>query len=585
MNRRITLGLLPAVCLLLLAASVATAAEDLLKLVPDSALGFVVLNRPAAVDAKLQALGRHMQLPVPGLWAMLKQQSGIQAGCDENGSIALLVLPPEGDSAWPTPILLVPVTDYAKFVGQLQAEDASQPVTKIMVFQREFLVRSIGGYAAIADAKYRAVLEKTLHVSPQVAAVLTPWQKWSKGNDFSGVILPSGLQRLWAKAREGLRIGRTMMAAQADEKVKAMAGVFEMYETMLQAAEGEVAASGSAVQLDRQNVLRLTSRTLLKPGGKWARLAGQCQPSKENLLAGLPCQPFVVAGGGVVSAAAWEAMFKLSIDVIKSSPNLYGIGPEQSQKLTKWTMDSMKEIRAISMVLGADQHGGALFSNTTGVMRVDHAAAYMAAYEKDLQKYVEMLKGLHSPMLQPATFEKCEVGGTPALQLTMKAPKPLAGPQMAQQAQMMKLMFGPSGELVAWIAPADEHHVVMGYAKKAVEQTLEAIRQGKPGLAGDAAVTKTAALLPSGPLAALYWSPKGTIGFVQQIVRAVAPPQVKVPLKLPEFPQTPPLGFAVTTAANELQTCLVVPAEVLQAIGPYVGQILAMRARASHEQN
>ena len=139
MFRRFSFIALPMVCALLLTASAAPAAEDFLKLVPDSALGFVVINRPDAADAKLQALGRYIQLPMPGILTMLKQRSGIQEGWDQSGTLALLVLPPEGDGAVPTPILLIPVTDYGKFVGQLNAEDAAQPVTKIEIFQKAHL--------------------------------------------------------------------------------------------------------------------------------------------------------------------------------------------------------------------------------------------------------------------------------------------------------------------------------------------------------------------------------------------------------------------------------------------------------------
>ena len=43
---------------------------------------------------------------------------------------------------------------------------------------------------------------------------------------------------------------------------------------------------------------------------------------------------------------------------------------------------------------------------------------------------------------------------------------------------------------------------------------IEAIKQGKPGLAGDAGVAKTAALLPSGAKAVIYLSPAGAIEFL-----------------------------------------------------------------------
>jgi len=136
--------------------------------------------------------------------------------------------------------------------------------------------------------------------------------------------------------------------------------------------------------------------------------------------------------------------------------------------------------------------------------------------------------------------------------------------------------------MVAWLAPADEHHIVSGFGgKDSVERAIAAIKKGAPGLAGDAGVAKTAAELPAGAMAVAFLSPAGAIDFVGRIVPAFVPPQAKLELKLPEFPQTPPIGFAITTGKDELQTCLVVPGEVLQAIRPYVGKVRAMRGSST----
>ena len=176
---------------------------------------------------------------------------------------------------------------------------------------------------------------------------------------------------------------KAVMAAQSNEQAQAAAGVFDVYAKMFKAAEKDVSAFGFALQLDEHNVLRVTDRTALISGG----LLAENRPPDENLLAGLPGEPFVVAGGAAFSAAAWEAMMKWSIGMMKVRAKLYGISEEQADKLSElWTsMQSMKEVRSFSMMLGAGEEGGTLFSNAIGVMRVDDAAAFMAAYEKDLR--------------------------------------------------------------------------------------------------------------------------------------------------------------------------------------------------------
>ena len=190
-------------------------------------------------------------------------------------------------------------------------------------------------------------------------------------------------------------------------------------------------------------------------------------------------------------------MMKLSFDLMKAAPDLYGLNEEQLKKLeTSFAM--LKGLRSISAMMGATGSGQPIFSNVIAIMRVDHSAAFMANYEKYLKEYSAVVKNSNSPVLQPAEVEQTKVAGTPALQITMKVPTP-PGPQPPQVAKMMEAMIGPGGKTVAWLAPADEHTILLGYInKEPLERTILAIRQGKPGLAKDADVAKTAKLLPPG---------------------------------------------------------------------------------------
>lgn len=583
MQRRILLVGLAVVGMLFCAAA-APAAEELLKLTPANALGLLVINRPAAVDAKLQTLASKMQLPTPGLLAMVKPLLGVHEGWDENGSLGVLILPSEDGSPIPLPIILVPVTDYVKFVKQLQAEDASQAVTKIKLKQKEFCARHIGGYAALTGVQSRAVLESKLALSPEIPPALKPWRGWLTGKDAAGLILSSGIKEILSKAQLALQVTKMALAAQSNEQAKAAAGMFDVYGRALQALEKQAAGFGFDLQLDGRHVLRLGSRTLFAPGGTLARLATQSRPAQVNLLAGLPAGPFVAAGGGAVSGAAMEEVRKWSFEMMRSVPDLYKITPEQSEKMAAISMEAMRGVHSFSMMLGADQPDQATFANAIGVMGVDQASAFMTAYEQQMRKYSALLADLHSPILQPPAVEKCEVGGLAALQLTTKVPLPQDNLQTPQQTQMLKGMFGPDAKVVAWIAPADDHHVVIGYVnQKNMQRSIDVLRKGQPGLAGDAGVAKTAALLPAKALAIGFVSPAGVLGFVQRMAAAALPPEAKVKVNLPSFPPTPPLGFALTTSANEVQTCLVVPAEVLQAAGAYVGKIRAQHGAAKPE--
>ncbi len=471
-------------------------------------------------------------------------------------------------------ITLVPVTDYGKFIQQLKPENAKEAVTRIEVLHTPAWARNIGGYAAVTDLAHKDVLEKTLKVSKEVPAGLAPWRQWLEGNDVAGVILQPGIKRASARAQEAIRNMKPFMA-QAGDQAKMAAAVFDVYASIFQAAEKEVSACGIRLcNSTSKTMLRITSRTLLVVGGQWVRLITQKSSAGENLLKGLPDEPFVVAGGGEVSEAMYDELMKYSFNIMKSMPDLYGLNEEQVIKMTETSSQLFKGIRRVSFMLGVSQGSESMYSKLIGVMRADNSQLFMANYEKNLKQYGEFIKDAHSPILQPMTVEKTEIGGANGLQITMNMPRPPGGAQVPQQGRMMEMFLGPGGKLTAWLAPADEHNIVIGYvSKEHVQQTIEAVKQGKPDLTHNADVSKIAGLLPSDALLIGYLSPQGTIDIIKRMGSVILPPEMKVEEKIPEFPKTPPIGLAVTTAPNELHTCLVIPGEVVLAIPPYVEKI------------
>ena len=68
-----------------------------------------------------------MQLPVPGLLALAKLQSGITEGVNDAGSIAVAFLSGEDGYA---ALGFLPVEDYQAFIDQLDTEDAEDTTQK-----------------------------------------------------------------------------------------------------------------------------------------------------------------------------------------------------------------------------------------------------------------------------------------------------------------------------------------------------------------------------------------------------------------------------------------------------------------------
>jgi hypothetical protein len=579
MTRRFTIFTLPILGVLLLAASLAAAAEDYLKLIPDSAWGFVAVNQPTEVDAKVQALARELQLPVPPLVEMFKMKSAIQEGVDEKGTVVFAALAPEDGGPTPSPMLLIPVTDYDKFLAQLKPENTAGEVSEITFVGDASLARHVGGYAALTGAPFRKSIE-SLKVADEAPAVMQSWGQWISQHDAAGVILRPGIKSVSATGQAWLETMKTMLGA-AGEQGKQAVAAFGMYGKMLQAADQEISAYGIGLQLDKQNVLRVASRTAVIPAGKWAKYLAQTPSPKENLLIGLPGDPFVAAGGAALSDAMLESIAKLSFNVMKSMPEVYGLTEEQVGKMSEQMISKFKGLNSMSMVLDVGKGDEPLYANLLSVMRVENAQTFLAGYEQYFKQYNEVIKGAKSPLLQPMEVEKCEVAGTPGLKVTMTIPTPQMGPMPPQNQKMVEAiiaaMLGPGGKMVFWIAPADEHTVVAGYVnKESMERLLASLKQKQPGLADNADLAKTVALLPPGAPVVAYLSPQGLVGLVKRMVSSFLPPGMQERMEVPDFPQTPPLGFAVKTAPNVVETTLVVPAEVIKAIAQYVQHIRGM---------
>jgi hypothetical protein len=369
-----------------------------------------------------------------------------------------------------------------------------------------------------------------------------------------------------AKVQQGIARIKPVLA-QAGGQMKQAAAGLDMYVMLCQAAEKQVASGGVGAQLDAQGVLRLSKRVCLVPGGDWAGFVAEMKPPKDNVLAGLPGEPFVFAGGGAISEAMMGKLMDFSFGLVKDLRDMYGLSEEQAKTFSELAKEQPRGIRGLSLVLGAGQSGESILAPIVVIMRVKNSQTFLVDYEKYLARYSQIAEKIKSPMFQPARVEKTEIDGARALKITMGVPRMPNMPP--ESARMIESMYGPGGKIVAWMVPCNEHTVVAGYmSQERLLRAIAAIKQGKPGLAGDAGVAKATAMLPPRATWSAYVSPKGFFDFLNRTMAAALPAGSGV--KIPEFGPTPPVALAVTTGPDEVQAHVVVPAEVIKAIGRMV---------------
>lgn len=573
--------LLPVVLTALLAvwAAPALAAEGVLGAIPDDALAFSVFNRLGQIDAKIQNMAGKLQLPVPGVLGILKTAAGVTEGLDEKGSAALVVMPPAEKGDEPAVLLLVPVTDFDKFIAQLKPEDAKARIVKVTIFNGPFLAAKRGGYAVLAELGQEALLEKVLAAKTSAAKEVKPLAAWLESNDVAGVVTGSGFRFFCDEALDGLRKTKAMFADMPDESKEMMGGAvaaFEMYEKIVEAARKEIVLLAGGARLDKQGNGRLSGRVRLLPGGEAARALAGLAPEKSDLLAQLPAEPFVVAMAGTMPQSVAQAMMQFSSQLMKSTVMPFGGSGKETKKLMEISTEMMKGVHGMSFVLGVGKEKAPLYSSMVFTMQVDDATAYLQEYEKAMKAMAGVGEQGKPSIFSSMTVEKTRVGDVDGLKVSMSVPLPKGMEDVPQFKEMMdkmaERMYGPGGKIITYLAPANATTIAAGYTSPdAVIRLIRTIKQGEKGLSADPQVAKAAALLPAGSPWVAYWSPQGTIDFARRMVAlmsdmgggAGAP-------DIPKFPATPAIGAAVVKAPNELQIEAVVPVETIKAVAAYV---------------
>ena len=368
MNRHRLFLAVVALCGMTLSNSAARAAEDVLAVVPDDALAVVVVNRFGETQQKIETLGQQLQVPFVELLSRAQFSVQTQPHVDPQGAVAIAVLPnPDGQR--PITVWFVPTGDYQAFVKQFQPEGAADKITSITVGTSRLLVAPKGSYAVLTQPLNRKSLEKVLSSTRNVAAATAALSDWRAENDLYAIAMPSGIKFAQQHLLAGLAFVKAQFVPQGDQGKAVVAGL-EMYESLFQSLDKEATHCGIGVRLMKDGV-HVVSRTLLAEGGIALQAVKEIGPTTGDLLAGLPQGPFVVAGGGIVPEAWMKRLMTVSVRMMKTYPGGGELTDEQAGKLAELSVNSLKGLHSMAMVLGVGQAGAPLYGDTVLLMNVD----------------------------------------------------------------------------------------------------------------------------------------------------------------------------------------------------------------------
>jgi hypothetical protein len=552
-----------AVCLLAVGPAAAQDRKDILQAIPGDAIGFVVVNQPDQVSAKAVKLGGKLKLPVlVAPLQLAKLTLGIEKGLDEKSSIALVALPGGGDDH-PNGVLIVPVTDYKEFIGNFKPKQAENKISEITIIDKMFYAGEKSGYAVLVDEEGggKETLKKVLASTTSIKTAVKGVEKWLAANDVTGVLTPSGLKLIITKVREGLDQGKNLLGNIAG--LESLNDVLEGIDRFLKSAEKEVTHVVAGGRIDDALNVELSARVVFAKNGKFAAEGAKITAPPGGPLAGLPAGPFVIAGGGALPEKFMLDMSRLSLSMLKLVAK--DLGEEPFKKLEDAYQQTFKGLRGMAMELRVGKQGQPLLHNLVAAISVADAPAYLAGTERTVRATNDLFKDANIPFYKAPEIKKVKVGDMHALEtITDLSDNP--GLAFMPQA-LMEAVFGKEAKISTSMTAMGKDLVLSRYAPASALKKL--VNASSPGLAGDAAVAKTAALLPKGHQWALYISPKGAHDTVKRIKAALDEQSDS-----PAFPDTPPLGIGVKISAAGIDGRMVVPVQVVEGVGTLMPHIM-----------
>jgi hypothetical protein len=562
--------------LLGLAPSTVHARDSVLTAIPSDSLSFVVVHNLADVNRTIGDLAKLVQAPAPDLLNLSKAMTSLQKGLDDNGDIALVVAQLD-----PSPkfVLLIPTTNYSDLLSSLKVKEPGPGIVAAQIGASQVVIGQKGNFAAIAHATDRDALERflaaTANVSadPQLAA-------WLEPNKISAVVTAPGAKALIPRAVAWLKMTQQQIQQSAMPNAAAAASGLQIYFDLLNAAQTEVDQLAIGIRVDSARNIDLVKRVQFTPNGKWATWAASMKPA-GNLLEALPSAPFVAVAGLVYPPGSQDEMMNAFVRFMQASP-MYNLTPEQAQKYGDVMKKFAHGARSAAFMFGAPQPGAPIFSNMFTFIRYDKlTSGFLDDYEQALVAMQQLAAELNNPLVPSATFQRVKVGDIDALEIVMKIPETQQSQQPGAdfQKQIQESMFGPDREMKYYVAPADEHTLVIAYTSPdRLQAGIDFYKSKQPGLANEPQVTKVASLLPAGAQMVGLMNLKNVMNITRQVVAAIPAAQAAIP----DFPDSPPIGMAAIATPSGVEAHLVITADTLQSIGNGIAQ---SRARAAAPPN
>ena len=557
-------------------------AEPVANYLPENALGFVLIRNLAETNAKIERVTRIFEevspMRIPAPLPVLKAATGLGDGINEQGDALLALLPGVREAPNHRPLLLVPVSDYSAFAASIGG-DASGEICRVAIAGEEVLAARLGDYAVLMNVEHRDVLENILAATPRAVGSLEPLAKWIPRMDVALVLTPLGFKTLTAMGKPGPALRRAEgqpSEAQFADAFGQLSSTLAMYEEILDFLDVKPEAMALGVAIDDEANLEIHTRAVLADDGKSSKL-GSAARSGSSALAGYRDEAFVFAAGGPIPPEYAELASSFAAKFLRAHPESYGfeeLTEDEWQQVQEAWQSAMNGVRSLSMAMLPGGAEDPLYSNIYGVIKVDDAAAYLKSYAESMAVWNKLLARTTTGINLHYETTETDLAGKKGLLLTADLSEVANDPNVPMMKPLMEAMLGEDGKMLIYLIAADDTTVYMGIAEQdAATARMEDVLKHETGLTQSSDVQTTLSLLNPNPGWVGIVSPQGSVAWFTRLLGIFMAQFGQAPPAIPEFPNSPPLGFALNLEEGSVSTEMVCPVDTLKAAAVYLKKV------------
>lgn len=541
------------VFLLALFAAIPLSANDALQRIPENALGFAVVKNLEQTSAKVDQLLVPLDITFPSPLSLVKIVTGWDAGLDPSGNVVIAFLPADDPKSEPEPLVFVPVSSYEEFANSINA-DASGEICRITLLGEDILVAQDGPYAMLMNVEYRQTMEELVSLEAEPIASLAPLANWLPNQDVAVVLMPAGLQYVSQIKQQSSRLLalRSSFSRSRSTYSSFLSEVFS--PKALAALRSHVNLAAAGVAMDDRSTVRVSEQLILKETSPLAKLAPTTSQSNAAKL-GLSPQPFVFTAGGPLEAG-WGKQVAI----------LLGATEQETQPLQVL----LDDLRSCSMVMLPGEKPEPLLGNFMGVATVPNTQTYLEAIPTVVESWNKLLQAAAGDIKLEIELNPLTVSGQTGYEFVVDIASQADDPRVPTLRWMYEAALGPDGKLRVQLLPVDETTLVFGLATKSqLSELLEIALDDSVSSPTLPDALATLQMLQPTSQWKLLASPQGCVQWASRVASEflvhISPTEVKIP----EIPDSPPVGLSAQWNGQQLQFEAVLPEQTWKNLARY----------------